>query len=130
MPPLPFFKPQLSQSSQMENIFIIAIVYFILLAIYLIVFRKLPLKQRLLALYPPIVQAVWFLFGYAIDTRNAAELFGITTLWRALLQVLLFHAASFVGAYCYRKGWQQTALVLLFIIFSVACVLVMSSFDS
>lgn len=114
----------------MENIFIIAIVYFILLAIYLIVFRKLPLKQRLLALYPPIVQAVWFLFGYAIDTRNAAELFGITALWRALLLVLLFHAASFVGAYCYRKGWQQTALVLLFIIFSVACVLVMRSFDS
>ena len=107
----------------MENIFIIAIVYFILLAIYLIVFRKLPLKQRLLTLYPPIV-------GYATDTRNAAELFGITALWRALLRVLLFHAASFVGAYCYRKGWQQTALVLLFIIFSVACVLVMPSFDS
>ena len=112
----------------METSYIFAIAHLASLVVYLILFRHVPLKKRLLALYPLAIGLVVTIIN-GIEFRPSLEnLVNMGPLPYAIVQALLMQASSYVGAYCFLKRWDAQAIVVLFIGFASSMCLAAHAF--
>ena len=112
----------------METSYIFAIVHLALLVVYLILFRHVALKKRLLALYPLAIGLVITIIN-GIEFRPSLEnLVNMGPLPYAIMQALLMQASSYAGAYCFLKRWDAQAIVVLFIGFASSMCLAAHAF--
>ena len=112
----------------METSYIFAIVHLALLVVYLILFRHVTLKKRLLALYPLGIGLVITIVN-GVEFRPSLEnLVNMGPLPYAIMQALLIQASSYAGAYCFLKRWDAQAIVVLFIGFASSMCLAAHAF--
>lgn len=112
----------------METSYIFAIVHLALLVVYLILFRHVTLKKRLLALYPLGIGLVITIVN-GVEFRPSLEnLVNMGPLPYAIVQALLIQASSYAGAYCFLKRWDAQAIVVLFIGFASSMCLAAHAF--
>ena len=112
----------------METSYIFAIVHLALLVVYLILFRHVALKKRLLALYPLAIGLLITIVN-GVEYRPSLEnLVYMGPIPYAIVQALLIQASSYAGAYCFLKRWDAQAIVVLFIGFASSIYLVICTF--
>ena len=112
----------------METSYIFAIVHLALLVVYLILFRHVTLKKRLLALYPLGIGLVITIVN-GVEFRPSLEnLVNMGPLPYAIVQALLIQASSYAGAYCFSKRWDTQAIVVLFMGFASSMCLAAHAF--
>ena len=111
----------------METSYIFAIVHLALLVVYLILFRHVALKKRLLALYPLDIGLVITIINVAFHP-DPENLVNMDPLHYAIVQALLMQASSYAGAYCFLKRWDAQAIVVLFIGFASSMCLAAHAF--
>ena len=112
----------------METSYIFAIVHLALLVVYLILFRHVALKKRLLALYPLGIGLVITIVN-GVEFRPSLEnLVNMGPLPYASMQALLIQASSYAGAYCFLKRWDTQAIVVLFMGFASSMCLAAHAF--
>ena len=112
----------------METSYIFAIVHLALLVVYLILFRHVDLKKRLLALYPLAIGLIITIVN-GVEFRPSLEnLVNMGPLPYAIVQALLIQASSYAGAYCFSKRWDTQAIVVLFIGFASSMCLAAHAF--
>lgn len=102
----------------METSYIFAIVHLALLVVYLILFRHVALKKRLLALYPLAIGLLITIVNGVEFHPSLENLANMDPLHYAIMQALLMQASSYAGAYCFLKRWDAQAIVVLFIGFA------------
>ena len=114
----------------METSYIFAIVHLALLVVYLILFRHVALKKRLLALYPLGIGLIITIVN-GVEFRPSLEnLVNMGPLPYAIVQALLIQASSYAGAYCFSKRWDTQAIVVLFIGFASSIYLVICTLSN
>ena len=112
----------------METSYIFAIVHLALLVVYLILFRHVTLKKRLLALYPLGIGLVITIVN-GVEFRPSLEnLVNMGPLPYAIVQALLIQASSYAGAYCFSKRWDTQAIMVLFMGFASSMCLAAHAF--
>lgn len=112
----------------METSYIFAIVHLALLVVYLILFRHVALKKRLLALYPLGIGLVITIVN-GVEFRPSLEnLVNMGPLPYAIVQALLIQASSYAGAYCFSKRWDTQAIMVLFMGFASSMCLAAHAF--
>ena len=112
----------------METSYIFAIVHLALLVVYLILFRHVALKKRLLALYPLAIGVVVTIVNGVGFRPSLGNLVNIGPIPYAIVQALLIQASSYAGAYCFLKRWDAQAIVVLFIGFASSMCLAAHAF--
>lgn len=112
----------------METSYIFAIVHLALLVVYLILFRHVALKKRLLALYPLGIGLIITIVN-GVEFRPSLEnLVNMGPLPYAIVQALLIQASSYAGAYCFSKRWDTQAIMVLFMGFASSMCLAVHAF--
>jgi hypothetical protein len=112
----------------METSYIFAIVHLALLVVYLILFRHVALKKRLLALYPLGIGLIITIVN-GVEFRPSLEnLVNMGPLPYAIVQALLIQASSYAGAYCFSKRWDTQAIMVLFMGFASSMCLAAHAF--
>lgn len=112
----------------METSYIFAIVHLALLVVYLILFRHVALKKRLLALYPLAIGLLITIVNGVAFRPSLENLVNIGPIPYAIVQALLIQASSYAGAYCFLKRWDAQAIVVLFIGFASSMCLAAHAF--
>lgn len=112
----------------METSYIFAIVHLALLVVYLILFRHVTLKKRLLALYPLAIGLVITIVNGVEFRPSLGNLVYMRSIPYAIVQALLIQASSYAGAYCFLKRWDAQAIVVLFIGFASSMCLAAHAF--
>ena len=112
----------------METSYIFAIVHLALLVVYLILFRHVALKKRLLALYPLAIGLLITIVNGVEFRPSLGNLVNIGPIPYAIVQALLIQASSYAGAYCVLKRWDAQAIVVLFIGFASSMCLAAHAF--
>ena len=112
----------------METSYIFAIVHLALLVVYLILFRHVALKKRLLALYPLAIGLVITIVNGVEFRPSLGNLVYMRSIPYAIVQALLIQASSYAGAYCFLKRWDAQAIVVLFMGFASSMCLAAHAF--
>ena len=112
----------------METSYIFAIAHLALLVVYLILFRHVALKKRLLALYPLAIGLLITIVNGVEFRPSLGNLVNIGPIPYAIVQALLIQASSYAGAYCFLKRWDAQAIVVLFMGFASSMCLAAHAF--